>query len=164
MRRVLVDLRVFLAKAVVLGASLMSVGLAFAGVYNAPVEHVVGFQGLVTARIVNYSRIVHQQNFTESGFPYGALVGLEWTQSNSGEVAVYIVGRMLVGPGNNGYNGSVCWTTLAQALSGWCAWTANGSSHTVFISQAQGFSGITGANYTTGLNLQGWYTYSTPAH
>ena len=94
MLRRTVDLRVFLVTVAVMAAALILVTLAFAGVYDAPIEHRVNFQGGATASVVNYSTIVSQQNFTVSGIPAGALLGFTW---ETGQDAV--VGTITAYPG-----------------------------------------------------------------
>jgi hypothetical protein len=155
-RRILVDLRVFLATVVVLGVALGLVGLAYASVYNDPVEHVVDFQGLVTAKVINYSTIVAQHNFTESGIPNGALLGFNWNDGSGQAVAILAY----TGASPFGNNAVVC--TEGPAWFGSCAWTADGQSYTFSISQSLSPSGLP-ANYTTDVGVQGWYTFSTPA-
>jgi hypothetical protein len=159
-KRILVDLRVYLATVVVLGVALALVGLAFAGVYNAPIEHRVYFQGDVTARVVNYSTIVTQQNFTELGIPSGAILGFGWYYGDIGAVAILAY----AGPSPAGTNAVVC--AEGPTTFGLCAWTANGQSYTVSISQAISAPALplSSANYTSEVSVQGWYAYSTPAH
>lgn len=158
MRRILVDLRVFLATVVVLGVVLGLVGLALANVYNDPVEHVVDFQGLATAKVINYTTIVAQHNFTESGIPAGALLGINWNDG-SGQ-AVAILAYTGASPSEN--NAVVC--TEGPMWFGTCAWTADGQSYTVSITQSLTAPPLSSANYTTDVGVQGWYAFSTPAH
>jgi hypothetical protein len=159
-KRILVDLRVYLATVAVLGVALALVGLAFAGVYNAPIEHMVSFQGGAIARVVNYSTIVTQQNLTELGIPSGATFGFDWYYGNAGAVTIFAY----TGPNPAATNAVVC--TEGPATSGSCAWTANGQSYTVSIAQAISIPALpfSSANYTAEVNIQGWYAYSTPAH
>jgi hypothetical protein len=156
-RRVWVDFRVFLAAVVILGVALALVGLAFAGIYNDPVEHVVDFQGLVTAKVTNYTTIVTQSNFTESGIPNGALLGFDWNDGSGQAVAILAYAGM----SPSGNNAIVC--SEGPMWFGSCAWTANGQSYTVSISQSDSAPPLSSANYTTYVGVQGWYAYSTPA-
>ena len=157
MRRILVDLRVFLAAVVVLGVSLTFVSLAYAGVYNDPVEHVVYFQGGAIARVVNYSTIISQQNFTVSGFPSGALLGFNWSWGGVGAGVTILA---YSGSSPNGVGAVVC---TESGWSGTCSWMADGPTYTVSISQSTSFPSVSSANYTVTAVIQGWYVYSTPA-
>jgi len=156
MRRRTVDLRIFLATVIVLGVALTFVSLAFAGVYNTPVQHVVEFRGVATARVVNYSKVVSQQNLTETGIPAGALLGFTWDYSGpGGEVAILASS----GGGPSGGWAVVCESGLDTLGS--CAWTATGQPFTVSISGSMSAPPVTGPNYTAYVGIQGWYTYST---
>lgn len=158
MRRILIDLRIFLAAAIVLGLALAGVSIAFLGVYNEPIDHVVQFQHDVTATVVNYSTIVGEQNFTEIGVPVGALLEFGW-QVTSGPIAVTI---LVV----NGTTSGVNRCLDGPASMGSCGWTTDNRSFTVSIFQSmmtRGLPGLSSANYTATVSLQGWYSYSTPA-
>ncbi len=162
MKRILIDLRIFLAVVAALGVALAVVSAAFLGIYNAPIDHVVEFQHLITAKVVNWSTIVSWQNFTESGVPIGALLEFGWWLTTGPGVAVSILAA-------NGT--SATWGTLVgcgegPATFGTCGWTTDNHSFTISISQsisAPGFPMGPSANYTASVGFQGWYSYSTPA-
>lgn len=157
MRRILVDLRVFLATVTVLGVALAILGLAFLGIYNAPIEHVVNFQGEVSVRVANHSTIVGLQNYTETGVPLGALLGFSWNTGFGGVVSIFA------------YNGTDMSVSTAAGCAegpawfGSCAWTAAGPSFTVSVTYVNCPSPICSANFTAAVGVQGWYSYSTPA-
>jgi len=159
MRRILVDLRVFLATVIVLGAALGWVSFSFWEVHSAPVQHVVEFHGVASAKVVNYTTVVAQQNLTESGVPVGALLGFNWTS-----IGPYGVDGVLAYSGTSptGNYAVVCASGIT--MLGSCAWTANGQSFTISILQSSSGPGASPANYTTEVNVLGWYEYSTPAH
>lgn len=161
MRRILVDLRIFLATVAVLGVALALVSLAFLGIYNAPIEHIVTFYGAAYAKVENYSTIVRLQNFTESGIPRGALLGFRWVNSFGGSVAILALA---------GNNTSISTVAGCQENPGYepswggCAWTAESPSFTVSIWYAYcPPSPSCSGNFTAVVGVQGWYSYSTPA-
>ena len=157
MQRALVDLRIFLATVVALGVALALVSLAFVGVYNAPIEHIITFQGGSSARVVNHSTIVGLQNFTESGVPVGALIGFSWSTGFGGGVTI------LAYAGHSTSISTLVGCEEGPAYFGSCAWTADNQSFTVSITYADCPAPICSANFTAIVGLQGWYVYSTPA-
>lgn len=158
MKRILVDLRIFLAVMVVLGLALAIIALALASVYNAPVQHEVDFRGTASAKVTNYSTVLISQNFTESGIPAGALLGIEWDFSGpGGEVAILAY----AGPTVSAPGAEVC--DEGPTLGGSCAWMANGQSYTVSIWEVISYPGESSANFTTSVSVWGWFTYSSPA-
>lgn len=158
MKRTSVDLRVFIATVVLLVAALALLGTAFVTVYNAPEQHLVSFQGDITATVVNYSTIVHRQNLTESGIPNGARLALNWVFAGpGGQIALLAY----VGSSPDGRNAVVCETGPTTIYSGACAWMAVDGTFTILISASVGEAPLTGANFTAEVSVQGYYTYTT---
>ena len=160
MKRFLVDLRVLIVVVVALGAALAVVSVELVGVYNAPVQHTTDFYGLATAKVINYSTIVGRQNFTITGIPAGALLGLNWDFAGPGGspgVTVY------AGPNPNSNNAQVCDEGPQSYYTGSCSWTGNGQSLTVTLSTMTSAPPVTSANYTAEVIVQGWYVYTSPA-
>ena len=160
MERVLVDLRVLIVVVVILGAALAVVGVGLVGVYNAPVQHLIYFQGNISAKVINNSTIVSRENLTVTGVPAGALLGFNWVLSGPGG-AVGILAY--TGDSPSGNNAQVCDEAPQFYSQGSCAWAANGQTLTVEISAMISDPPITPANYTGYVFVQGWYLYSTPA-
>lgn len=162
MRQILIDLRIVLAAVAALGVALAVVTVAFLGIYNAPIDHVVEFQHTITAKVENWSTIVSWQNFTESGVPIGAILEFRWWLGSGPGEAVTILAA-------NGT--STTWGTWVgcgegPATFGSCGWAANNHSFTISISQSISAPGIPGgpsANYTAVVGVQVSYSYSTPA-
>ncbi len=150
-------MRIFLTTVVVLGVALAFVSLAFVGVYGAPIEHIVTFQGGSYAKVVNHSTIISLRNFTESGVPVGALIGFSWATGFGGGITI------LAYAGHNTSISSLVGCEEGPAYFGSCAWTADNSSFTVSITYANCPAPICSANFTAIAGVQGWYVYSTPA-
>jgi len=155
-----VDLRVLIAIVVVLGAALAVTSIELVNVYNSPVQHVAYFQGSVTAKVVNYSTIVGEHNYSLTGVPAGALLGFNWDNAGPGGMAGVIAYE---GPNPNGFNAQVCVEAPQVYDTGSCTWTANGQTLTVIISDWTSVAPFTPANFTGEVTVQGWYAYTTPA-